>query len=145
MIQAIDRVALLMALMRQLEEVMRAENALLGQMRLERLAELEMEKTALAQGYELELRRFRQTPELLTQLAAEERQLLDQAMRSFQAALQANARRLVQAQGVVEDILRTIRDSVAAGQGRSQAYALRERSGTNPGGRVIAVAFDRQL
>ena len=57
-----------MTLMRQLQEVMRTENGLLREMRLARLQELQAEKAALAESYELELRRLRQAPELLAGL-----------------------------------------------------------------------------
>ena len=62
------RLAVLMTLMRQLQDVMRTENGLLREMRLARLQELQAEKAALAETYELELRRLRQAPELLASL-----------------------------------------------------------------------------
>ena len=63
MTAAETRVAVLLALMRQLQEVMRAENGLLRDLKLARLRELQTEKAALAGHYELELRRLRQAPE----------------------------------------------------------------------------------
>ena len=77
------KVAVLMALMRQLQDVMRAENALLREMKLARLQELQVEKSALAQSYELELRRLRQSPETLAGLHEDGRALLEAAMREF--------------------------------------------------------------
>ena len=48
------RVAVLLALMRQLQEVMRAENGLLRDLKLARLRELQIEKATLAGHYELD-------------------------------------------------------------------------------------------
>ena len=56
-------VAVLLTLMRQLQEVMRTENGLLRDMRLERLRALQAEKAALADAYEVELRRLRDAPD----------------------------------------------------------------------------------
>ena len=59
------RIALLLTLMRQLQETMRIENGLLRELGLARMRELQSEKAALAERYEIELRRLRQTPEAL--------------------------------------------------------------------------------
>jgi hypothetical protein len=102
------RVALLLTLMRQLQEVIRTENALLREMKLTRLQELQAEKTALAGSYEVELRRLRRDPELLGALDPESRALLDAAMRELQATLRSSADRLLQAKQVAEGIVQAL-------------------------------------
>ena len=62
MTAAESRVAVLITLMRQLQEVMRAENGMLRDLNLARLNELQAEKLALAGSYEVELRRLRESP-----------------------------------------------------------------------------------
>jgi hypothetical protein len=143
--QAQEKVALLMTLMRQLQEVMRAENALLRDMRLQRLRALQTEKAALAESYELELRRLRQSPELLAALDPDGRDLLAESMREFQATVTANANRLRQAQQVVEGVVRTIGESLGRHGAAPRGYGAPTHPGADPGrGRVIPVAFDRR-
>jgi hypothetical protein len=134
------RVALLLTLMRQLQEVIRTENALLREMKLTRLQELQAEKTALAGSYEVELRRLRRDPELLGALDPESRALLDAAMRELQATLRSSADRLLQAKQVAEGIVQALGASLTARGTLGQGYAAPE----NATGRVIAVAFDRR-
>jgi hypothetical protein len=134
------RVALLLTLMRQLQEVIRAENALLREMKLTRLQELQAEKSALADSYEAELRRLRQDPELLGALGPENRAHLDTAMREFQATLRSSADRLLQAKRVAEGIVQVLGTSLAVPGTLGRGYAGPESTT----GRVIAVAFDRR-
>ena len=134
------RVALLLTLMRQLQEVIRTENALLCEMKLTRLQELQAEKTALAGSYEVELRRLRRDPELLGALDPESGTLLDAAMRELQATLRSSADRLLQAKQVAEGIVQALGASLTAPGTLGRGYAAAE----NATGRVIAVAFDRR-
>ena len=138
-----SRVAVLVMLMRQLQEVMRAENGLLRDLKLTRLRELQDEKAALAGRYELELRRLRQTPEVLGGLGEEGRRLLESSMREFQTTVRANADRLLQARGVVEAVVQTIGQSIAA-DGSGPGYLPGPPPVGEAGGRVIPVAFDRR-
>jgi hypothetical protein len=137
------RVAMLMTLMRQLQDVMHAESALLRGMKLDRLRELQAEKVALAEGYELALRRLRQTPEALAGLDESGRGQLEAAMREFQAVARANAERLRHASHVVEGIVQAIGRSLGATEAGAPGYRASSR-GTPEPGRVIAVAFDRR-
>ena len=138
-----SKIAVLLALMRQLQEVMRAENGLLRDLKLTRLRELQDEKAALAGRYELELRRLRQTPEVLGGLGEEGRRLLESSMREFQTTVRANADRLLQARGVVEAVVQTIGQSIAA-DGSGPGYLPGPPPVGEAGGRVIPVAFDRR-
>lgn len=138
-------VAMLLTLMRELQGVMRTEGALLREMRLERLQALQLEKSALADRYERAFRELRASPDHVAALPFEERKLLEQAMREFQAAVRANAERLGAARRVSESILEAIRDSLDGLPPPSRAYAAGARAaGSREGGRVIPVAFDRQ-
>jgi hypothetical protein len=138
-----SRVAAVLTLMRQLEGVMQAENALLREMRLARLQELQAEKAALADRYELELRRLRGDPAGLAALETDDRVLLESAMRGFQVAARRNAERLARARTVAEGIARVLGESVA-GAPAANGYGTAPRRGADVGGRVIAVAFDRR-
>ncbi|MEK0085054.1 hypothetical protein [Benzoatithermus flavus] len=144
MIESHTRIVMLLALMRELEGIMQAENALLGQMKLERLQALQAEKAALAERYELELRRLRQKPEALAELAAEERATLDAALRGFQATVRANAERLRRARQIAEGVVQAIGESLATSAAdTSPGYGTPAR-GPAGGSRIIAVAFDRR-
>lgn len=138
-----SQVAVLLALMRELEGVMQAENGLLREMRLGRLQELEAEKTALAQSYELELRRLRAEPGCLAALGAEERSLLEAEMRRFQAVARQHTERLLQARTVAEGVARVLAENTV-GAAAAPAYGQAPRQGGETAGRVIAVAFDRR-
>ena len=144
MTAAETRVAVLLALMRQLQEVMRAENGLLRDLKLARLRELQTEKSALAGHYELELRRLRQAPDAFSGLGVEARQLLESSMREFQDTVRSNADRLLQARSVVEAVVQTIGHSLGAVGGREQRYAGGPQAGADNTARVIPVAFDRR-
>lgn len=143
MIESQTRIVMLLALMRELEGVMQAENALLRQMKLERLQALQAEKAALAERYELELRRLREAPQELAGLPAEERAMLDASLRAFQAAARANAERLGQAKAIAEGIVQAIGASLSAGKGGAVGYGAPVR-GPASANRIIAVAFDRR-
>jgi hypothetical protein len=138
------RLAVLLALMRQLQEVMRAENGLLRDLKLARLRELQEEKSALAGHYELELRRLRQSPEVLSSLGGEARRLLEGSMREFQASVRANADRLAQARSVVEAVVQAIGQSLSAESGQTPRYGAGPQAAADPLARVIPVAFDRR-
>ena len=144
MTAAETRVAVLLALMRQLQEVMRAENGLLRDLKLARLRELQIEKSNLAGHYEMELRRLRQAPDTLSDLGEEARRLLESSMREFQATVRSNAERLLQARGVVEAVVQTIGQSLASGGGPAHRYAGGPPGSTDGSTRVIPVAFDRR-
>ena len=137
-----SRVTMLLTLMQQLREVMQAENALLREMQLGRLRDFQSEKVDLAESYELELRRLRQAPELLTTLDNDTRGQLELALREFQAAVRHNADRLLQARSIVEGVVRVLGESLAAPPD-GQRYGTASRP-SRDGGRVIAVAFDRR-
>ena len=138
-----SRVAIVIGLMRQLAELMRAEEALVKEMRLERLEVLGLEKAALAGSYERELRRLRVEPETMAALGAEERALFEEAMRAFQAAARRNAERLRQGRVVVEGVARVMAES-AGEAAPAPSYGLTPRPTGETSGRVIAVAFDRR-
>lgn len=136
-----SRVAMLLALMGQLQEVMRTENGLLRDLKLARLRDLQSEKSALATHFELELRRLRETPAVLAALDDAARRMLEERMRGFQRSARANAERLKSAHGLVEALVQTLGRELAA------EPAMRYAGGTSPAGgtpRVVAIAFDRR-
>lgn len=136
-----SRVAVLLALMGQLQEVMRTENGLLRDLKLARLRELQAEKSALAMHFELELRRLREMPGVLGALDDAARRLLEERMREFQRSARANTERLRNAHGLVEALVQ------ALGQELGAEPAMRYAGGAAPVGdaaRVVAIAFDRR-
>jgi phosphoglycolate phosphatase-like HAD superfamily hydrolase len=145
-----ERAALLMTLMRELEGVMRAEGALLREMRLDRLQALQEEKSALADAFEAELRRLRGAPEAVAALAPEARAELDEAMRRFRAAARANGRQLEAGRRVVEGVVRVLGDSLAGARGAGPSYRAgatpaQRRAGAPGAGSVVSLALDRQV
>jgi len=140
-----DRVAVLLMLMHQLQDVMRTENGLLREMRLPRLQELQQEKSALADAYELALRRLRQAPETMGSLDEASRGMLEAAMREFQLAVRGNADRLLQSRGVIEDIVRILGESLNRGTatGGYGGSAAKPVSDTTTA-RVIPMTLDRR-
>ncbi|WP_169728296.1 hypothetical protein [Geminicoccus roseus] len=144
MMEALERVTVVMALMRQLRQVMEQEILLLRGMRLERLEEVVAEKTMLCQAYEGELRALRREPELLAALDPSIRAELEHATRDFQALAAANLRALDAARSVVERVMRHIGASLEAAPFKPKLY----RQGAprpSMSGEVIALAFDRQV
>ena len=142
--EALERVTVVMALMRQLQQVMEQEILILRSMRLDRLEEVVAEKVVLCQAYQGELRALRLEPELLASLDPTVRGELELATRDFQARAAANLRSLDAARSVVERVMRHIGDSLEAAPFKPKLY----RHGparTSTRGQVIALAFDRQV
>ncbi|HEX2525846.1 MAG TPA: hypothetical protein VHL31_06020 [Geminicoccus sp.] len=144
MMEALERVAVIMTLMRQLEQVMEQEIQILRGMRLDRLQDIVMEKTTLCHAYEAELRALRRQPELMALLDPEVRRSLEQATRIFQAKAADNLRSLEAARTVVERVMRHIGSSLEAGPAKPKLYP-QQRTGNAMRGQVIALAFDRQI
>jgi hypothetical protein len=146
---ALEQAAALMALMRELEGLMGAENALLRDMRLERLRGLQDEKAALAAAYEAELRRLRAAPEIAGALAPEARLALEEGMRRFRAAARANAQRLVAARGVVEGVVKALGSSLSASRNaggyRPGGTPAAGGVGRGAGGQVVPLALNRRV
>lgn len=143
--EPLEQVTVLMTLMKRLAQVMDHERTILGSMRLDALPDLQDEKLALAEAYEIELGRLRCSPEALAALEPHVREQLHDAMRGFQECVTANLTALLAAQKVVEGVLRNIGDSLARSAG-SLTYGARGQSDRGePGGQVISVAFDRRL
>lgn len=138
-----DRIAGLMALVRDLQEVMRAEAALLDTMRLRDLEALQQEKANLAAALDAQLRRFRSDPSRVAELDATLRTSLETALREFQAMASAHARRLAAARSVVEGILRELARGPVE---EHAATAYGTMAGMRPrSAQVVPLALDRQL
>ncbi len=143
--EPLERVAVLLTLMRELEGVMRLENGMLREMKLGRMRQIQAEKAALAEAYEIELRGLRSAPETMAGLPDGVRQGLEQATRSFQAAARTNADALAAARTVVEGVVRLIGESLATVKPSRTGYPGMPVGAGEPPGRVIAVAFDRRI
>jgi hypothetical protein len=143
--EPLEQVTILMTLMKRLAQIMDHERALLRSMRVEALPEIQDEKEALAEAYEIELSRLRCSPEILASLEPGVRGQLHDAMRAFQETVTANFTALLAAQAVVEKVLRNIGDSLARSAAGIAYRAGGQGAPAEPRGRVIAVAFDRKL
>jgi flagellar biosynthesis/type III secretory pathway chaperone len=143
--EPLEQVTVLMTLMKRLVQVMDHERAILRSMRLDALPDLQDEKVALAEAYEIEVGRLRCSAEALASLEPHVRAQLHEAMRSFQESVTINLHALTAAQAVIDRVLRNIGDSLARGA-KSLTYGARGQSGDlEPTGQVISVAFDRRL
>lgn len=145
MMEPLEQAAILMTLMKRLGQVMDHERALLRSMRLDDLKDLQDEKIALADAYEIELKRLRKTPETLASLDRSVREQIEGAMRRFQEATAANHDALNAAHTVVEKVIGNIAQTLAQHQ-RRPSYGPAQATGhSGPSGQVISVAFDRKL
>jgi hypothetical protein len=139
--EPLEQVTILMTLMKRLGQVMEHERAILRTMRVDILPEIQEEKSALAEAYEIELSRLRCSPEVLASLDPRVRGQLDEAMRAFQQCAAANLHALRGARASVEQVLQSIAASLcdslpAPGDGRPGSM--------EPRGQVIQLAFDRE-
>lgn len=145
MMEPLEKAAVLMTLMKRLGQIMDHERALLTSLRLDDLKELQEEKTALADAYEVELQRLRTTPETFATLDEGVREQIESAMRRFQDAAQSNLHALAAAQTVVDKVVRNIADGLARHR-RGPCYQASGAAAAQPAsGQVISVAFNRKL
>jgi hypothetical protein len=142
--EPLEQVTVLMTLMRRLVQVMDHERAVLKSMRVDALPDLQEEKVALAEAYEIEVGRLRCNPEALASLEPHVRAQLHEAMRSFQESVTVNLQALVAAREVVERVLRNIGDSLTRNARPLTKPARGETGEAAPTGQVISVAFDRR-
>lgn len=132
-----ERVAMLMSLMRELGELMRAETGLVRSMQLDRLSALQDEKATLAESYERAVRQIRSDPALVGALDPAGRRELETAMRGFQEIARDNGHRLRAAREIVEGVMQCLGRSLSvpvSGYGR-------------PGGRpgtIVPLSVDRR-
>lgn len=139
--EPLEKLTVLMTLMRRLQSVMEQEVALLRQMRIDELTELQDEKTTLSEAYEIEMSHLRRTPEILGSLDIEHRRALEEEARSFQQSVRENTVALQAASEVIERMMGRLADSLSATQTSGPAYG----TAAPATGRIISVAFDRQL
>ena len=111
--EPLEQVTILMTLMKRLVQVMDHERAVLQGMRLDALPDIQDEKVALAEAYEIEVARLRRSPATLMSLEPHVRAQLHDAMRALQESMTVNLQALLAARQVVERVLRNIGDSLA--------------------------------
>lgn len=142
--EPLEKAAILMTLMKRLGQIMDHERALLGSMRLDDLNDLQEEKSALAEAYEVELGRLRKAPETFAALDDGVRLQIEDAMRRFQEATHGNILALSAAKTVVDKVVRNIADGLARHQ-RGTGYGRPGGVGQQGSAEVISVAFNRKL
>jgi hypothetical protein len=140
--EPLEQVTVLMTLMKRLGQVMEHERAILRSLRLDVLPDIQEEKVALAEAYEIELSRLRCSPEILAGLDPRVRSQLHEAMRAFQDCAALNTNALRGAKASVEKVLRSIAESLA--QSLPAPSDGRQSSAAEPRGQVIPVVFDRK-
>ena len=130
MTAAEDRVAVLLTLMRQLQDVMRTENGLLREMRLARLQELQTEKSAAGGGLRAGAAPAAAGPATVASLDRRAAAVCWRpTTREFQAAVRANADRLLQSRACVEGIVRIIGESLRPPAGPARLWRQPSRAG----------------
>lgn len=143
--EPLEQVTVLMTLMKRLVQVMDHERAILKSMRLDALPDLQDEKVALAEAYEIEIARLRCSPEALASLEPHVRAQLYDAMCSFQESVTGSLHALSAARDMVDKVLGNISESLARGTRTLTNGARGQTEELEPGGQVISVAFDRRL
>ncbi len=133
--EPLERVSALLALMRELKGVLERENALLRSMGVEELRALQEQKLALADAYEIEVRRLRRSPDFVGSLEPEARELLAEATRELQATMRTNVSALAAARLVVERVARHLAEVLGAGRCRR----------VGGGAEVVPLTLDRQV
>jgi len=142
--EPLEKAAILMTLMKRLGQIMDHERALLTSMRLDDLNDLQEEKAALTEAYEVEIRRLRKTPETFASLDGGVRSQIEEAMRRFQEAAQSNIQALSAAKTVVDKIVRNVADGLAR-HNKASSYGPPGAAPRENQGQVICVAFNRKL
>jgi predicted transcriptional regulator len=142
MMEPLEQVTVLMTLMKRLGQVMEHERAILRSLRVDVLPDIQEEKVALAEAYEIELSRLRCSPEILAGLDPRVRSQLHEAMRAFQECAALNLHALRAAKASLEKILQSVAASLA--QSLPVPADGRQPSTAEPRGQVIPVAFDRK-
>lgn len=142
--EPLEQVTVLVTLMQRLGQVLDHERAILRGMRLDGLIDLQAEKAALAEAYEIELDRLRRSPETIAVLEPAVRSRLHDAMRDFQEAMTANLNVLLATRSAIQEVVDNIGESLADGRGLG-CSVRGETAAATPSGEVIPVAFDRQV
>jgi hypothetical protein len=141
--EPLEHVTILMTLMRRLGQLMDQERTILHGLRLDSLTDIQEEKAALAEAYEIELRRLRRSPEMMCGLEHQVRERLHDSMRSFQESLAANLDTLIDTQMAVEEVLLNIMHSLTRSH-RGLSMEGDEPAANEPRGQIIPVAFNRK-
>lgn len=140
--EPLEQVTILMTLMRRLGQVMEHERAILRSLRVDILPDVQEEKYALAEAYEIELSRLRCTPEVLASLDPRVRSQLDEAMREFQHSAAANLHAQRDARASIESALHCIKANLA--ESVAEPGRGRDESSAEPRGQVIELALERE-
>jgi hypothetical protein len=142
--EPLEHITILMTLMRRLGQLMDQERTILHGLRLDSLTEIQEEKAALAEAYEIELRRLRRSPEMMCGLEQQVRERLHESMRSFQESLAANLDTLIDMQMAVEEVLLNIMHSLTRNHRGFSVAEGDEPASDEPRGQIIPVAFNRK-
>jgi hypothetical protein len=142
--EPLERAAVLLTLVQALQDVMKRENAMLRSMQLARLGDLQQEKAALGEAYEIELAALRRAPEVVAGLPDHVRRQLELAMRELQRAMRVNIDALRVGREVIEGVVRRIGSCLAARDEQGGAYG-RRAAGEVAAGRIIPIAVDRRI
>ena len=137
---AMERASLILTLIRELKGVLERELLLLRGMNLEGLEEIQEEKTALADAYEVEVAALRRAPEFVAALDPAVREALFEAMRDLQAVMRENLEALLAARTVTERVARHIAASIETSHKHTGPMAAGEGAG-----QVVPLTLNRQV
>lgn len=141
--EPLERVAVVMTLMRQLQDALQHETRCLREMRLARLDETRTLKTLLGDAYEIEVQALRRSPEILGSLPQGIRDALETETRQLQLVRRTNTHALRAAHAAVESLARHLGESLACASFAAGACGSAAGAG-GPTGRVIWGAFARR-
>jgi hypothetical protein len=142
--EPLEQVTILMTLMQRLSQLMDHERTVLHGLRLESLTDIQEEKAALAEAYDIELRRLRRNPEMMCALEQPVRERLHESMRGFQESLAANLDALIDMRMAVEEVLLNIMQSLTRNHRGFSIAEGDETASDEPRGQIIPVAFNRK-
>jgi flagellar biosynthesis/type III secretory pathway chaperone len=140
-----DRLELLITLTERLADCLAQELTLLGNRRIDGLAELQREKSRLIGAYETEVKQLRQNQD---GLVGERKHAMMQAAERLKRLVAENERALRAAKTVNDRILQAIVDALERERGQPVGYGRRGRPPANAArrsGGIGAVALDERL
>lgn len=138
--EAMERASLILTLIRELRAVLEREVLLLQGMNFEGLEELQEEKAALADAYEVEVAALRRTPEFVAALDPAVREALLEAMRELRRVMRQNLEALMAARTVTERVARHIAASL-----ETSRHHLGSREPAEGAAQVVPLTLNRQV
>lgn len=148
--EPLERVTVMITLIRQLEAVMVRENEALKAVDMSTVEALQDEKNLLAEAYEIEMRKIMADPSILGSLDEHVRHTLNESVQQLQATSRRNEMSLHAAKSVIERLMKKLGESMAktaqgGRYGMAKGPGLASQPANGGSGQVIAVAFNHAV